>query len=101
MIKKHIIKIAVVVLAVVTLFLIKACGDGNENKGSTLNIGGEDVSNVINARGLTPEDVLAAVKTFMPTGKYDDYLLFASGGHSGQVLVIGVPSMRLLKVIGV
>jgi nitrous-oxide reductase len=25
--------------------------------------------------------------------------MFASGGHSGQVLVIGVPSMRLLKVI--
>jgi hypothetical protein len=27
--------------------------------------------------------------------------MFASGGHSGQVLVIGIPSMRLLKVIGV
>ena len=50
-------------------------------------------------RGLSPADVEAALKTYVPTGKYDDYLMFASGGHSGQVLVIGVPSMRLLKVI--
>ncbi len=28
-------------------------------------------------------------------------MIFASGGHGGQVLVMGVPSMRLLKVIGV
>ena len=27
--------------------------------------------------------------------------MFGSGGHSGQVLVIGMPSMRLLRVIGV
>jgi nitrous-oxide reductase len=46
-------------------------------------------------------DVLAAVKTYQPTGTFDEYVLFASGGHSGQVLAIGVPSMRLLKVIAV
>ena len=27
--------------------------------------------------------------------------MFASGGHSGQVIVIGVPSMRILKYIAV
>jgi nitrous-oxide reductase len=37
----------------------------------------------------------------VPSGRLDEYYIFASGGHSGQVLVIGVPSMRLLKVIGV
>ena len=63
--------------------------------------GGADVDAVIQARGLTPDDVYAAVKTFMPTGQHDDYVMFASGGHSGQLLAIGVPSMRLLKVIGV
>ncbi len=52
-------------------------------------------------RGLTPDDVTAALKTYVPTGKYDDYVMFSSGGHSGQILVIGLPSMRLLKVIGV
>jgi nitrous-oxide reductase len=62
---------------------------------------GMDVSEVARERHLSEQDVLAAVKTYQPTGRYDPYVLFASGGHSGQVLVIGVPSMRLLKVIAV
>jgi nitrous-oxide reductase len=45
--------------------------------------------------------VTAALKTYVPTGKYDDYIMFSSGGHGGQILVIGLPSMRLLKVIAV
>ncbi len=60
-----------------------------------------DAVAIAQARGLNPDDILAAVKTYVPTGVHDDYLIFASGGHSGQVLVIGVPSMRLLKVIAV
>lgn len=56
---------------------------------------------VAKQRGLTPDDLLAAAKTYTPSGQHDEYLCFASGGHSGQVLVIGVPSMRLLRVIGV
>jgi nitrous-oxide reductase len=31
----------------------------------------------------------------------DDYMIFASGGQSGNINVMGVPSMRLLKVIAV
>ncbi len=63
--------------------------------------GGADVGAVARARGLSEQDVLAAVKTYQPTGARDEYLMFASGGHSGQAMVIGIPSMRLLKVIGV
>ncbi|GAB4528258.1 MAG: Sec-dependent nitrous-oxide reductase [Anaerolineae bacterium] len=56
---------------------------------------------IAQARGLGPDDITAALKTYLPTGVHDEYVIFSSGGHSGQVLVIGVPSMRLLKVIGV
>jgi nitrous-oxide reductase len=52
-------------------------------------------------RGLSPDDVLAAVKTYTPSGKTDDFVMFASGGHSGQVFAIGVPSMRILRSIAV
>jgi len=52
-------------------------------------------------RGLSEADVESALRTYVPSGKHDEYTIFASGGQSGQVLVIGVPSMRLLKVIGV
>jgi nitrous-oxide reductase len=59
------------------------------------------LKDLMKARGLTEADVEGALKTYVPTGKRDDYLIFASGGHGGQVLVMGVPSMRLLKVIAV
>jgi len=62
---------------------------------------GSSVAELMSARGLTEADVTAALKTYTPTGGRDEYLIFASGGHSGQVIVIGVPSMRILKVIGV
>lgn len=60
-----------------------------------------DVAAVIKERGLSPDDILGAVSTFVPSGKYDDYMMFASGGQSGQVFVIGLPSMRLLRSIAV
>lgn len=52
-------------------------------------------------RGLTPDDLFAAAKTFTPSGVHDEYITFASGGHSGQIFVIGVPSMRQLRTIAV
>lgn len=60
-----------------------------------------DLIALAGARGLSPEDAARAIKTFTPPGGRDEYLLFASGGHSGQMHVFGVPSMRLLKTIGV
>lgn len=56
---------------------------------------------VMKARGLSEADVIRAAKTYNPTGVHDKYLAFSSGGQSGQVLVYGVPSMRLLKYIAV
>jgi nitrous-oxide reductase len=43
----------------------------------------------------------AAVKSYVPPGKYDELYNFVSGGFSGQVSVYGLPSGRLLKVIPV
>jgi len=56
---------------------------------------------VMKARGLTQKDLLAAAKTYTPTGGRDEYLAFSSGGQSGQIMVYGIPSMRILKYIGV
>ena len=72
--------------------------------GCSRTIGGSNQSGLLQiaqSRGLSPEDAARAVKTFVPPGGRDEYMLFASGGHSGQVHVIGVPSMRLLKTIAV
>lgn len=56
---------------------------------------------IMKARNLSEKDILAAAKTYQPSGRKDDYLVFSSGGQSGQVLVYGVPSMRIYKYIGV
>ena len=63
--------------------------------------GAETLQEMMKRRDLTEEDVKAAVQTYTPTGQKDDYLMVSSGGHSGQVMIIGIPSMRILKVIGV
>jgi nitrous-oxide reductase len=43
----------------------------------------------------------AALKTYVPPGDLDEYYLFYSGGHSGQIFVSGVPSMRHICTIPV
>ncbi len=43
----------------------------------------------------------AAVKAFVPPGKYDEFYNFVSGGFSGQMSVYGLPSGRLFRVIPV
>lgn len=43
----------------------------------------------------------AALKTYVKPGDLDEYYLFASGGHSGQVYVYGLPSMRHISTIPV
>ena len=90
----NLIRIAVVGAAMTVLAVVGAqscAGPG----------GTADVGAIARERGLTDADIMAAVKTYQPTGRMDEYILFGSGGHSGQVVVIGVPSMRLLKVIAV
>ncbi len=78
---------------------LAACGS-QQQQSETAAPGGS-VAELMKARGLGEADVAAALKTYTPSGKHDDHYVFASGGHSGQVIVIGVPSMRILKYIGV
>ena len=48
-----------------------------------------------------PTSAIAAQKTYVAPGDLDEYYLFSSGGHSGQVYVYGVPSMRHISTIPV
>lgn len=44
---------------------------------------------------------VAAKKVYVPPGKYDEFYGFLSGGFSGNLMVYGIPSGRLFKVIPV
>ena len=88
------------------LFVIAMIGAACANQGPATDepspsTGDTNLDSLAEARGLSEDDIRAALMTYTPTGELDDYVMFASGGHGGQVLVIGMPSMRLLRVIGV
>ncbi len=51
--------------------------------------------------GTSSDIQVAAVKTYVAPGDLDEYYMFSSGGHSGQVFVYGIPSMRHLITIPV
>jgi nitrous-oxide reductase len=97
-------------LALCALLLLTACskpkdlgkaGDNGKAGGGNVTGLSADAAAIAKERGLSPNDVVAALKTFMPSGKTDEGVMFASGGHSGQVIAIGIPSMRILKNIAV
>lgn len=75
--------------------------NGDALKPQTPAAGGAALTELMQARGLSEADVTAALKTYTPSGRKDEYYVFSSGGQSGQVLVVGLPSMRILKYIAV
>ena len=85
--------------------LVGACQPPQPNQAAPAATGtinaGADLQKIMNDRGLSEDDLLAAAKTFMPQGKVDDYVIMASGGHGGNLIAIGVPSMRILKYVSV
>ncbi len=88
--RKHLIK---------ALACSVALGIGLTSVGSVL--AQDTLEDVMKARGLTQKDILAAAKTYTPTGGRDEFIAVSSGGQSGQIFLYGIPSMRILKYIGV
>ena len=97
--------IATILLLCLGLFCVMACLNQKPTDSNSSPVGSvgvpSSVKEIADIRGLTPDDIEAAVKTYHPSGMHDEYIMFSSGGHSGQIHVIGIPSMRLLKTIGV
>src|SRR3970040_323158 len=63
--------------------------------------GAGNLSQIAEQRGLTADEAEGALKAFTAPGKYDEYVMVSSSGQSGNLYLVGVPSMRLLKTIPV
>jgi len=83
------------------LVAVVAIGCGPQKAAQVSQVPASSTADLMKQRGLSEADVSAALQTYTPTGKKDEYLTFASGGHGGNMIVIGVPSMRVLKYVGV
>jgi len=68
---------------------------------ATTVFGAGALEKVMKDRGLSEKDVIRAAKTYNPSGGRNEFIVFSSGGQSGQVIVYGVPGMRILKYIAV
>ncbi|MEX2595328.1 MAG: nitrous oxide reductase, partial [Salibacteraceae bacterium] len=72
------------ILALLTLAL-SACGGSNQGKG--------------NSGALNSDNAAEAV--YVAPGEHDEFYAFMSGGFSGQVSVVGLPSGRMFRRIPV
>lgn len=92
----------IVALSIMLLFsaCTKKTGDDQNAQLSDQFVKGE-LAEVAKERGLKPEDLISAVKTFNPSGALDEYLAFFGTGVSGRLAVVGMPSMRVLKYVAV
>jgi nitrous-oxide reductase len=52
-------------------------------------------------RAGVSDTAIAAEKTYVAPGDLDQYYMLSSGGHSGQVYVYGLPSMRHITTVPV
>jgi len=90
-------QIALAAIALASLGIAATSCSGESAGGST----SDSVASLMQSRDLSEADVAAALKTYTPSGRKDEYIAFASGGHGGSLIVFGVPSMRILKYVGV
>ncbi len=82
--------LALSVVAVLVAGMV-ACGKQPPNRRGGRGTGG----------GATSDVAAAALATYVAPGDLDEYYLFYSGGHSGQIFVAGIPSMRHISTIPV
>jgi len=85
--------IAVLSLLIVAILIVAGCGGPKSKR----HRGGGGRAGA----GQSSDKVAAALATYVAPGDMDEYYLFYSGGHSGQVFVSGVPSMRHIATIPV
>lgn len=67
----------------------------------TSGLGTGALGDIAAQRGLTADEAAGVLCSAVAPGKYDEYVMVASGGHSGQLHLVGIPSLRLLKTIPV
>lgn len=90
-------------IAICFLMALSSCSrnEGEKDKQVSGSFVSGELAEVAKARGLSPENLLSAAKTYNPSGHRNDYLAFFGTGVSGRLAVVGMPSMKILKYVSV
>ena len=96
-----IVTLVVATVLAAAAMLQSGCESAGVGTAQAADTGGPGLQQLMKERNLSEADVTAALRTYTPTGRHDEYYIFASGGHGGNLIVIGVPSMRILKYVAV
>ena len=101
--KRLLFLVGLAVLGIFAAVTISGCETGEESQEEAQRSqeAGESIQAIMERRNLSEKHVKAALQTYVPTGERDTHMLVSSGGHSGQVMFIGIPSMRILKITSV
>jgi len=90
--------------ALASLVALAACSD-HDSRGAPVVSADAGAAETLEAvalqRGLDPDEARAALETRVAPGAYDEFTMLTSGGHSGSIYLIGIPSLRILKEIPV
>lgn len=88
--------------SLITLLLLVSCSkEKSESPQLSENLIRGELSTIAKERGLTAEDLLASVKTYLPSGASQEYIAFYGTGVAGRLAVVGLPSMKILKYVSV
>ncbi len=87
------------------LLLLTSCFQENrrltpQKTGETAREVSGELFRKLEERGLSSADAKAALKTFVPTGGHDTHIGILTTGASGRIAIFGVPSMRIIKYVG-
>lgn len=87
-------------IAVLVFLLLVSCQKKGGESDSKIDIKGA-LSQTMSERQLNDSHLVGAFSTYTPSGATDDYLGFLGTGDSGRLVVLGMPSMRILKYVAV
>jgi hypothetical protein len=78
--RRHWKSVVAALLAVLGMLVVGVSCSSEDVGGGGAGASGS-LSDIAKARGLTDDDLVAAAKTYVPSGKHDEYILFTSGGR--------------------
>lgn len=93
--------VALVAVAPVSCFRETKGNLTKSSKSVASDIPSGELAKAAAARGLSVQDVLAAVKTYVPSGGRDTHIAVMTAGSAGRLAIVGMPSMRIIKYVGV